>query len=388
MPRERSRGASDRRARRSDERPGAPPENLAADVDENLAIAGWLLDFSATQTSEARQLAYRRAADAILQLPVAASELDARGTLEQVRFIGPASARIVREYLAEGTCPTVTLAVEASPQRRTIEQRRAWRAAFLSHAAAERLLADHTDAVSLADYRGDLQMHSTWSDGRQSLDAIVEHCRMLGYRYAGVTDHSHGLPIAGGLSMADLIRQHDEIDTINERQGGSFRLFKGIEANIAADGSLDLTEAERRRCEFVIAAPHSVLRGSSDQTSRILRAVGQPFVHILGHPRGRRFNSRPGVIANWPDIFAIAAERNVAIEIDGYPDRQDVDFELAAQALSAGCVFALDSDAHTTGELAHARVAVAQARLAGIPADRILNCWPAERLASWFESHS
>jgi len=106
-------------------------------------------------------------------------------------------------------------------------------------------------------------------------------------------------------------------------------------------------------------------------------------VHVLAHPRGRIAGSRAGVVARWAEVFDEAAQQGVAIEIDGDPARQDVDHTLAAQALSAGCLFALDSDAHTTDQLRYADTALAHARLAGIPPDRIVNCWPTERLIEW-----
>ena len=105
-----------------------------------------------------------------------------------------------------------------------------------------------------------------------------------------------------------------------------------------------------------------------------------PGVHILGHPRGRMYGSRPGVTADWDQVFEAAARANVAIEIDGDPSRQDLDYDLARRAVAAGCLFALDSDAHSTRELRYAETAIAHARLAGVPADRVVNCWPVERL--------
>ena len=163
-------------------------------------------------------------------------------------------------------------------------------------------------------------------------------------------------------------------------------MFKGIEANILADGELDLQPEERSAFEFVVASPHSQLRRDHDQTSRMLRAVRQPGVAILGHPQGRVFNSRPGVVADWPRIFAEAAKRRVAIEIDGNWHRQDVPFDLAAQALDAGCLFALDSDAHSIGELRFTDYSIAHARIAGIPAERVINCWSDEELSEWMKS--
>jgi len=137
---------------------------------------------------------------------------------------------------------------------------------------------------------------------------------------------------------------------------------------------------ELARLEIVVAAPHSALRTDADQTARLLGAISTPGVNILGHPRGRMYGSRPGVSADWAAVFAAAARTNVAIEIDGDPARQDIDYLLARDAVKSGCLFALDSDAHDTPELAYAETAIAHARLAGVPASRVVNCWPLERL--------
>jgi histidinol phosphatase-like PHP family hydrolase len=199
----------------------------------------------------------------------------------------------------------------------------------------------------------------------------------------GITDHSHGLAIARGMSMDDARRQHAEIDQWNRTHAATFRVFKGIEANILADGALDLSVEERRLFEFVVASPHSQLRRSEDQTARMVNAVRQPGVAMLGHPRGRMYGTRPGVSANWDAVFEEAARRDVAIELDGNWHRQDIDYLLARRALMAGCIFALDSDAHSISELRFSDVAIAHARLALIPADRVINCWDEARLESW-----
>lgn len=140
---------------------------------------------------------------------------------------------------------------------------------------------------------------------------------------------------------------------------------------------------ELRRFELVVASPHSLLRTSNDQTARMVGAVSQPGVAILGHPQGRRFNVRPGVNADWDRVFDVAARRQVAIEIDGSWDRQDVHYELAARALARGCLFALDSDAHSHPELDFVDIAIAHARIAGIPESRIINYWPETKLMAW-----
>jgi putative hydrolase len=144
-----------------------------------------------------------------------------------------------------------------------------------------------------------------------------------------------------------------------------------------------MTDDELAKLELVVAAPHSVLRSSADQTGRMLGAVRTRGVHILGHPRGRIYGSRPGVTARWAEVFEAAAEAGVAIELDGDPARQDLDYNLAKGAVTAGCLFALDSDAHAPPDLGYAEIAIAHARLAGIPKERVINCWPVEQLLEW-----
>jgi putative hydrolase len=280
----------------------------------------------------------------------------------------------------------VERAVRESGQREEIELQRSLRRRFLSRAQVVAALRDSAlEGPALGDYRGDVQMHSVWSDGTQTFADIGATGLARGYDYAAVTDHSHGLKIARGIPTADVPKQQQEIDDANRVLAGRFRILKGIEANILADGSLDLTPDELRRFELVVAAPHSGLRSDADQTLRLCTAIATPGVHIIGHPRGRQYGTRAGVRANWDIVFAAAAQANVAIEIDGDPARQDVDYELAPRALRAGCLFALDSDAHATGEWHYAETAIAHARLAGIPADRVINCWPLERLLDWLD---
>jgi putative hydrolase len=163
-------------------------------------------------------------------------------------------------------------------------------------------------------------------------------------------------------------------------------LIKGIETNILADGTVDMTPEERGTLELVLAAPHSALRSSADQTRRMLSAVKTPGVCILAHPRGRKHGVREGLTADWDRIFDAAARLTVAVEIDGDPRRQDIDHEMARRALDAGCIFALDSDAHAVEEWAFAETAVAHARLAGIPAERVINTWPVDFLLEWAKS--
>jgi histidinol phosphatase-like PHP family hydrolase len=355
-----------------------------------MAAAALLYDMAALQGTSRSQFGYKRAAKAIVGLPVSVSELVGAGALRDVPFIGPSSAKIITEVVEQGHSPTVETAVAQSARRSDVVSRREFRCAFLSHFALQRALgaALGDGVVNRGDYRGDFQMHSTWSDGGETIATMAQACMELGHTCLGITDHSYGLPIAGGVSMADIVRQQKEIDRLNSKFEGRFRIFKGIEANILADGELDLQPAERDVFEFVVASPHSVLRRTHDQTARMLAAVRASGVAILGHPRGRMFNSRPGVSADWARVFDVAAKRRVAVELDGNWHRQDIDYELARRALEAGCIFALDSDAHSIGELRFSEYAIAHARLAGIPKERVVNCWSNEELTEWMKERA
>lgn len=354
--------------------------------DTNATVGALLRDLAAVQTSKDSDYGYRRASSVVLNLeqPLEAFA-QSDGTIRKISGIGPKSERVIREVLLTGGSPSVEDAVARSNRAEDVAADRALRRNFMSRALVVETLRRRAPAtVSPDDYHGDLQMHSTWSDGSQTLADIVEAGVARGYAFCGVTDHSYGLKIARGVSMEDLATQHAEIDGLNERHRGRFRLIKGIEANIQADGSIDMSAEEMARLDYVLAAPHSGLRSAEDQTARMIGAVTTPAVRILGHPRGRQYGERAGVDANWKEVFAAAARADVAIEIDGDPWRQDVDFSLAGLALDAGCLFALDSDAHSPPELRNAETAIAHASLAGIPAARVINCWETDRLLAWF----
>ena len=358
---------------------------MKSKLDTNAKVGALLRDLAAVQTSQQSKWGYKRAAAAILDLEEPLESLvQPDGTLRKIPNVGPSSLRVIHEFLQTGRSDTVERAVGDSTKAGEVARSRELRDNFLSSAqVAEVLRFQQNRGLRLRDYRGDLQMHSEYSDGRVSLDELAQGCMARGYSYCGVTDHSYGLPIARGVSMGDLKKQHAEINRINKRYTGRCRIIKGIEANILADGALDMQPRELRTLELVLAAPHSKLRSNDDQTARMVEAVQTAGVHILAHPRGRKFGTRPGITANWKKVFATAAQSGVAIEIDGDPSRQDVDFELAQQAIAAGCLFALDSDAHSVEELRYAETAIAHARLAGIPKERIINCWDLDRLLAW-----
>jgi len=357
--------------------------------DHNIAAAGLLQDLALLQPNERSRFGYKRAAKALAAaVDRSIADLLEEGTFREIPYVGAATERVARELVETGESAIVAKAVAASTRRAEVEKRRRFRRAYLSRHTMQLAMDAPLPAtiVSRRAYLGDLQMHSTWSDGGESIADLAEGASELGWTRIGITDHSYGLPIAGGMSMEAARRQHVEIDALNERFAGRIRVYKGVEANILADGALDLQEDERGVFEYVIAAPHSALRKDVDQTSRMLAAVSQPGVAILGHPQGRVYNTRPGVSADWRTVFREAASRGVAIEIDGNWHRQDVDYELAEIALDEGCLFALDSDAHGIVEFPFTDYAIAHARIAGVPAERVVNCWTEARFDAWLET--
>jgi histidinol phosphatase-like PHP family hydrolase len=356
--------------------------DIAIVVDVNLVLAGLLFDLAYLAGESQRSWGYKRAARAVLGLDRQITPLVESDTFQAIPGIGPTTDRIAREVIDAGTSELVERSVRESGKADKVAALRALRRHYLSRAAVAEILA-HPGEPSIAKYRGDFQMHSVFSDGAEPLESIVGACLARGHRCAGITDHSYGLAVAGGMSMARAAEQHAAIDALNAEYRGRFRLFKGIEANIRADGTVDMEPDELRQFDFVVASPHSLLRKPEDQTARMVAAVSQPGVAILGHPTGRKYNVRPGVTADWDQVFAVAAERQVAIELDGSWDRQDLHFELASRALAHGCLFALDSDAHANHELAFSEIAVAHARLASIPPARIINYWPERKLVAW-----
>jgi len=369
---------------------GAPLARFRRCMDVNAVVGGLLRDLAFAQTSQPKMFGYKRAAAIILSLEQSLTSLRRQdGSWPKIPGIGPGSLRVITEVLDTGASPTVESAVAASARREDIHRRRLLRGHFLSRAEVVRILSmSHSSSPTPQDYRGDLQMHSEWSDGTPTLGDIVEACLQRGYAYSAVTDHSYGLAIAGGMTMAQVAEQHEAIATLNAAYGLRFRLIRGIEANISSDGALDLSADEAKQFELVLAAPHSKLRKADDQTARLTTAIENRDVHILAHPRGRIAGSRAGIIADWDRVFTRAAHEGVAIEIDGDPARQDLDYTLAARALAAGCIFALDSDAHTTSQLRYAETALAHARLAAIPCERVVNCWPVDRLLAWLSHRS
>src|SRR5215204_4509732 len=209
--------------------------------DINGAVSAALRDFAAVQRSIQSRWGYKRAAAAVRRLERPLPDLLDAGVLPRIHGIGPASTRIILEVLEHGFSPTVERAIAASGQQHEIARRRALRTGFLSRAEVVRLIAlDVPGIVDVKDYRGDCQMHSVWSDGVETIAQMAEGAMARGWDRIAVTDHSKGLPIAGGMSIDAMRRQQDEIDALNRAFEGPFRVLNGVGANILTDGRLDL----------------------------------------------------------------------------------------------------------------------------------------------------
>jgi histidinol phosphatase-like PHP family hydrolase len=320
-----------------------------------------------------RRRALDRAARAAFSWPEEAWALvEADRSLTELPAIGPWLARILFDWLTGdgGLQPS-----DPPPIRR----------GFLTLAEVRATVAEHPDWVD--ELRADLQMHTTYSDGRAPLRAMVGECaKTYGYRFVNVTDHSKGLKIAGGMDEAKLAAEGLDIDAVNselEDEGVRLRVLKGIEMNLSPEGEGDMDPAALARLDLVLGAFHSKLRETSDQTERYLAAVRNPMIHVLAHPRGRKFDARLGLQADWRRVFEEAAANDVALEVDAYPDRQDLDVDLLRVAGEAGCRISIGTDAHHPTELRFMEFGLAAAIRADIPRERILNFRPVEDVLAW-----
>jgi DNA polymerase (family 10) len=230
--------------------------------------------------------------------------------------------------------------------------------------------------VESGDLRGDFHMHTTYSDGDDSLEAMIAAAAARGYEYHAISDHSGGRGRFGMDPQAVRAQRH-EIRTLSERYG--IQTLCGSEVDILPDGSLDYDDGVLAELDIVIGSVHSAVRQSRDEmTARLIRACENPYVNIIGHPTGRRFEGFPGYEFDCDAVFAAAARTGTAMEIDGQAARLDLPAALARRAKGFGVTFSLDSDAHRTGDLGATQFAVGQARRAGLVAGDVLNARPLE----------
>jgi DNA polymerase (family 10) len=257
------------------------------------------------------------------------------------------------------------------------------REGYLARAEIATILESGPEELLPQRMRGAFHWHTSSSDGKASIETMARACLRRGATWAVVADHSRGLEIASGLDAEGVRMQRHLIERWNHRRGEELMLIQGLEAEVTEDGTLDIPQTERLEVDCVIAAIHSHLDPDRDQTERLLRAIATPEVQVLAHPRGRLFHHRSGIRAQWERVFAACAETGVALEINGFPRRQDLDPDLARLAGQTGCTFVLASDAHAARHLEFDRYACAIAMRAGLRRESILNVRQAEDFCDW-----
>ena len=335
------------------------------------AQLGELLRVEAGDHDAHRRLALERASRAAQFWPREAAELarDDR-SLTELPSVGPWVAAQLHGWLDDP--PPVP---EPEPSR----------AGYLTYAEVRTVL--DADPAWEATPHGDLQVHSTDSDGSLPLEEMAEAARMEGRTFMAATDHSQSLKIANGQDPERLADQGRRIQAINARyadDGVTFRVLRSIEMDVFIDGSCDMDDDALANLDLVLGAFHSKLRVTEDSTERYVAALRNPAVHVLAHPKARMYGRRVGLEADWPQVFAEAATLGKAVELDGTPYRQDLNVEMATIAREAGVQwFTMGTDAHSAGELANLPFAMATAALAGIPRERILNYRPVEEVTAW-----
>ncbi|WP_372406166.1 PHP domain-containing protein [Streptomyces luteireticuli] len=310
-----------------------------------------------------RVQAFRTAADVVSAMPADEVRRHSEGgSFTDRKGIGPKTAAVVAEAL-RGEVPGYLARLEDATDWPPVE-------------------GGHTLRAAL---RGDCHLHSDWSDGGSPIEAMARAAASLGHEWAVLTDHSPRLTVANGLSAERLRRQLDVVAEVNSRIGDGFRLLTGIECDILPDGSLDQEEELLERLDVVVASVHSQLRmDAGSMTRRLVIAVANPLVDVLGHCTGRLVGGkRPESSFDAELVFAACARFGTAVEINSRPDRLDPPRRLLRLAVSAGTLFAVDSDAHAPGQLEWQILGCARAEECGVPVDRVVTAWGEDRLRSW-----
>src|SRR5215471_566427 len=237
--------------------------------------------------------------------------------------------------------------------------------------------------VSEEDLEGVIHVHTTESDGRDSLEVMVEAAREVGYSYAAITDHSKTAGYAGGLNEERVLAQREAIRALRQRTPG-FRIFHGTEADILADGSIDYGDEFLANFDLVVASVHSRFGlPRAEQTARLVKAIRNPRVAVLGHPTGRLLLSREGLDADVEAVIDAAAESGCALEINGSPERLDLDWRHCRRAVEKGVLFSIDPDAHATREYSYVSLGVGIARKGWVTPQSTLNAKTADELEAW-----
>lgn len=242
------------------------------------------------------------------------------------------------------------------------------------------------DLIELEDIRADLQVHSTWSDGKLSMLEMAKAAAKRGIRVIAFTDHSVSLGVTGGLSMERHAEQQVEIEATQKELGDSIRILHATEVEIKADGSLDYPDEFLASLDLVVASLHTGLRQPREKvTRRMLNAIRNPHVDIIGHPTGRLIPEREPADLDMEAVLTAAAESGVALEINAHPSRLDLDDVYARRAKELGIPISINTDAHSEADLDMLHFGVATARRAWLTAEDVINTWPTEKLLAWLK---
>ncbi|MGV9342231.1 PHP domain-containing protein [Streptomyces sp. NPDC003688] len=285
------------------------------------------------------------------------------GSLESLKGIGPKTAQVVREALA-GEVPGYLSALEEE---------------------AGAPLTDGSGEDLRALLRGDCHTHSDWSDGGSTIEEMGLAAAALGHEWTALTDHSPRLTVARGLSPERLREQLDVVEALNARWA-PFRLLTGIECDILDDGSLDQEPELLDRLDVVVVSVHSKLRmDARAMTRRMVKAVRNPHADILGHCTGRLLagKKRPESTFDAAEVFAACAESGTAVEINSRPERLDPPGRLLREAVAAGTLFSIDTDAHAPGQLDWQVLGCARAEECEVSPERVVTAWTADELLGW-----
>jgi putative hydrolase len=341
--------------------PGAAVASTSMLPAEALRRIAFLLEAEGEASYKSR--AFRRAAAAVEAVaPSELEELRSRQQLASLPGLGATTAAVVSQSLS-GSVPEYLRALE------------------------ERTLASLPEPARqlLGRLHGDLHSHSDWSDGGSPIEEMARAAAALGHQYLALTDHSPRLTVAHGLSAESLCRQLEVVRRVNQELD-PFRLLSGIEVDILEDGSLDQAPELLAELDVVVASVHSKLRmGPAEMTRRMVAAVSNPHVDVLGHCTGRILagRGRPPSTFDHEVVFAACAANGTAVEINARPERRDPPEALLRAAARAGCRFAIDSDAHAPGQLSWLHLGCEQAAQAAIGAEAIVNTSPLAELLDW-----
>ncbi len=320
-----------------------------------------------------RVQAFRRAADVVAATPPdRLSDLAGQGQLQHLPCVGKTTERVIVEALT-GDQPTYLSRLEEEADE-----------PGLSGPAA-----DLRNALL-----GDCHGHTDWSDGGSSIAVMAEAAAQIGHRYWSLTDHSPRLTVAHGLDSKRLAEQLEVVAELNTRfseEGRSFRILTGIEVDILEDGSLDQDEEMLAQLDVVVASAHSKLRMDSEEmTRRLLRAISNPHVDILGHCTGRMIvgRGRPESTFDASRVFGECRDAGKAVEVNCRPERLDPPIRLLRLAIEMGCKLAIDTDAHAPGQLEWQRHGCERVARCNGPTESVVNTWEQDRLLAWTSSHN